>query len=63
LKYLREDMKTTNRNTTLLDMLKRRSKDHFKQFITCLEKTQRHLVPFFTGDTGKVSRSYVYLLD
>jgi hypothetical protein len=61
LEDLREEQKRSNRNKKLLDMLKRRSKDHLEQFITCLEKTQRHLVPFFTGDTGKLLRNNVYL--
>jgi hypothetical protein len=51
---LREEPKRRNRNKKLLDMLKRRSQDHLKQFISCLEKTQRHLVPYFTGDAGRV---------
>ena len=40
------------RNAKLLKMLKRRGVEHFNQFLHCLEQTQRHLLPLFTGDTG-----------
>ena len=40
------------RTEKLLAMLKRRSIEHFKQFKDCLDKTQRHLLPMFTGDEG-----------
>jgi len=43
------------RNNKLLDMMKRRSISQFNQFIECLDKNQRHLVPFFTGDEGNDS--------
>ena len=41
-----------DRNAKLLKMLRRRGVEHFNQFLHCLEKTQRHLLPLFTGDTG-----------
>ena len=41
-----------NRNLELLNMLKRRSANHFSQFVSCLEKTQRYLVPLLTGNIG-----------
>jgi hypothetical protein len=56
LKELQEEHNRSERNKKLLDVLKRRSKDQFKQFIACLEKTQRHLVPLFQTGTGKVLR-------
>lgn len=36
----------------MLDILKLRSEADFKKFIKCLEKTQKHLVPYLTGDKG-----------
>jgi len=50
--YLSELSHTIERNSKLLDMMKRRSISEFHQFIKCLEKNQRHLVPFLTGDEG-----------
>jgi hypothetical protein len=61
LKELQEEHNRSERNKKLLDMLKRRSKDQFKQLVACLEKTQRHLVPFLTGDTGKMLYGDVYV--
>ena len=40
------------RNGKLLQMLKRRSFSQFSEFIKCLGKYQRHLIPFLTGDEG-----------
>ena len=40
------------RNGKLLEMLERRSVSQFNEFIKCLEKYQRHLIPFLTGDEG-----------
>jgi len=40
------------RNNKLLEMMKRRSISDFNKFIECVEKNQRHLVPFLTGDEG-----------
>ena len=52
IKYLTELHHGNDRNEKLLDMVQRRSVAQFYQFIECLGKTQRHLVPFFTGDKG-----------
>jgi len=50
--YLNELSHRLDRNIKLLEMMKRRSISQFNQFIECLEKNQRHLVPFLTGDEG-----------
>ena len=42
----------SDRNAKLLEMLTRRGVKHLSQFRQCLEKFQRHLVPFLTGETG-----------
>jgi len=52
IEYLYELSHRLERNSKLLDMMKRRSVSEFNQFIECLEKSQRHLVPFVTGDYG-----------
>ena len=49
LGFVRDVLK---RNGKLVDMLKRRSVSQFNEFIECLEKYQRHLIPFLTGDKG-----------
>ena len=41
------------KNKKMLEMLQRRSVEHFNQFLQCLDETQRHLLPLLTGDTGK----------
>ena len=41
-----------DRNAKLLEMLTRRGVEHFNQFLECLGKFQRHLLPFLTGETG-----------
>ena len=46
---LKECTKRSDRNRKLLDMLSRRSVDHFNQFIGCLQKTQPHLVHLFSA--------------
>jgi len=50
--YLKEVTHKRERNEKLLEMMKRRSISQFNEFIACLEKTQRHLIPFLTGDEG-----------
>ena len=52
INYLRTLSDTRERNSQMLEMLKRRSISQFNEFIDCLEKYQRHLVPFLTGDEG-----------
>jgi len=52
IKYLCELSYAWERNSKLLDMMKRRSISHFNRFIDCLKENQRHLVPFLTGDEG-----------
>lgn len=52
LSHLRGLASRRDRNEHLLDMLRRWSVYNFKQFIECLSKTQRHLVPLLTGETG-----------
>ena len=56
------------RNLKLLEMLKRRSISQFNKFIECLERYQRHLIPFLTGDEGNqvsvsISSSHVAQID
>ena len=46
------NMVKSNRNMELLNMLKRRSANRFSQFVACLKKTQRHLVPLLTANAG-----------
>ena len=40
------------RSSKILQLLKRRGVEHLNQFLSCLERTQRHLLPFLTGNTG-----------
>lgn len=42
------------RNKKLLNCLLRSSTATFKQFVECLQTTQRHLLPLFTGHSGKM---------
>ncbi len=41
------------RNWKFLDILTESSLRNFNRFVECLQSTQCHLVPLFTGDTGK----------
>ena len=45
----------SDRNAKLLEMLIRRGVEHFNQFLECLGKIQRHVVPFLTGETGNAN--------
>jgi hypothetical protein len=49
---LREEANLGERNRKFVEMLKRRSVDHFRACIVCLENTQRHVIPLMTGQTG-----------
>lgn len=53
LEDIRTIAKLSDRNRKVLDMLSRRSQDHFNQFKECLTKTQPHLVPLLTGGFKK----------
>jgi hypothetical protein len=55
IEHVRSLTELSDRNKELLELLNRRSVDHFQQFIGCLEKTQYHLIPLFTGRTGTMN--------
>jgi hypothetical protein len=50
--HVRSLKEVSDRSKELLKLLKRRSVGQFRQFIECLEKTQYHLIPLFTDETG-----------
>ena len=49
---VRRETKLSDRNNKLLDMLTRRSREHFDQFVKCVEETQPHIVSLLAGISG-----------
>jgi hypothetical protein len=50
--HVRSLKEVSDRSKKLLKLLQRRSVGQFLQFIECVKKTQLHLVPLFTEETG-----------
>lgn len=49
---IRNTEELSDRNRKLLSLLSRRSVDHLNQLAVCLNKTQPHIVPLLTPDSG-----------